>query len=63
MTKLERITRDAQSTANRTGLAMAVFNLNRVGSALYVIREADSFPDENRLVAGPFGPTEDDSDI
>ena len=53
---LERIAGDAQRTANRSGLPMAVFNLNRAGRALYVIREADSFPGENRLSAGPFEP-------
>jgi hypothetical protein len=35
---------------------MAVFNLNRVGAPMYVIRAADSFPGENRMVAGPFAP-------
>ena len=56
MTHFERICADARFTADRTGRAMAVFNLNRAGRALYVIREADSFPGENRMAAGPFNP-------
>lgn len=54
--ELQRLSADAQATANRTGLAMAIFNLNRAGRRLLVIREADSFPGEERLYAGPFNP-------
>jgi hypothetical protein len=54
--ELERLARDAQATADRTRAAMAVFNLNRSGRRLLVIRDADSFAGENRLVAGPFAP-------
>ena len=53
---LEKLSRDAQQTANNTGKPCAVFNLNRIGTPLYVIRDADSFPNENRMVAGPFNP-------
>lgn len=50
MSKLEQIKKQAQREADRTGLSMGVFNLNRVGSALYVVREVDAFRGENRLV-------------
>ena len=32
---------DAQRTANRTGKPVCVFNLNRVGVPLYVLRHSD----------------------
>lgn len=50
------LSQKAQRAANREGKPYAVFNLNRVGQALYVIREAGSFPGENRMVLGPFEP-------
>ena len=55
-TKLEQIIRQAQATANRDGHAVAVFNLNTVGARMLVIRDADSFTGEKRMVAGPFQP-------
>ena len=54
--ELERLERDAQAAANREGVAMAVFNLNRIGRRLLVIRPADSFPGEERMRSGPFQP-------
>ena len=56
MSTLDRVSKQAQNHASRTGDSMAVFNLNRVGAPMYVIRAADSFPGENRMVAGPFAP-------
>ncbi len=56
MTMLERVSHDAQTTANRNMDTVAVFNLNMAGKAMYVIRDANSFPGENRMVAGPFLP-------
>lgn len=53
--ELERLSAQAQSAANRDGKPYAVFNLNRFGW-LPVIREADSFEGEYRMVAGPFKP-------
>ena len=53
---IERLTKQAQAHANNLAQPMAVFNLNRVGSPLYVIRHANSFPNENRIIAGPFQP-------
>lgn len=55
-TKLEQIKRQAQATADRDGQPCAVFNLNTVGARMLVIRAADSFAGENRMVAGPFVP-------
>lgn len=55
-TKLEQVKRQAQSAANRDGEPTAVFNLNTVGARMLVIRAADSFASENRMVAGPFIP-------
>lgn len=52
-TELERLERDARRAA-RPGSPTAVFNLNRVGRRLLVIRSADAFPGEDRMVAGPF---------
>lgn len=57
--QLEQIKREAQNSANRSGDAMAVFNLNTVGARMLVIRASDSFPGENRMVAGPFEPIEE----
>lgn len=37
---LERVRRDAQRTANRDSKPVAIYNLNRVGQPLYVIRNA-----------------------
>lgn len=54
--ELERLKREAQSSANRSGESRAVFNLNKAGLRLLVIRAADSFAGENRLIAGPFEP-------
>ena len=56
MNDLNRISKQAQNHANRIGDSMAVFNLNRIGAPMYVIRAADSFTGENRMVAGPFAP-------
>jgi hypothetical protein len=47
---LERVTRQAQETADREGRPMIVINLNRY-SPLYVIRDADSKGDPSRIVA------------
>lgn len=55
-TKLEQIKRQAQAAANRDREPVAVFNLNTVGSRMLVIRTADSFAGEQRMVAGPFNP-------
>jgi hypothetical protein len=54
--ELQQIERDAQRTANREGKPCAVFNLNRAGSRLLVIRDANAFAGEDRLVSGPFEP-------
>ena len=62
MNDLARVTKQAQNHANRTGDSVAVFNLNRVGAPMYVIRAADSFTDENRMVAGPFAPQPETAD-
>lgn len=48
---LEQIKRQAQAAANREGKPYGVFNLNRIGTAMYVIRDIDAFPGENRMVA------------
>lgn len=56
MSKIEQLAKQAQRYANAQGEAYAVFNLNRIGSPMYVIRPADSFPNEDRMVAGPFIP-------
>ena len=56
MHKIEQLSKQAQRYANSQQIPMAVFNLNRVGAPMYVIRPADSFPNENRMVAGPFVP-------
>jgi len=53
---IERLSKQAQNHANATGEAMAIFNLNRVGAPMLVIRAATSFPGENRMIAGPFHP-------
>ena len=39
MSKFERATYEAQRTADREGRPMGVYNLNPVGSALYVVRD------------------------
>lgn len=54
--QLDRVKRQAQATADRDGAPCAVFNLNKAGSRLLVIRAADSFAGEDRMVAGPFTP-------
>lgn len=46
----------AQRYADTNRVPYAVFNLNRVGVPMYVVRNADSFPGEDRMVAGPFEP-------
>ena len=56
MNKIEQLSKQAQRYANGQQIPMAVFNLNRIGAPMYVIRPADSFPTENRMVAGPFMP-------
>lgn len=56
MHKIEQLSKQAQRHANAQGKAYAVFNLNRIGAPMYVIRPADSFPNEDRMVAGPFIP-------
>ena len=52
-TKFEQVKRQAQATADRTSEPVAVFNLNMSGARMLVIRAADSFAGENRMVAGP----------
>lgn len=54
--KLEQIKRQAQAAANRDRESVAVFNLNKSGARMLVIRAADSFAGEDRMVAGPFNP-------
>jgi hypothetical protein len=54
--KLEQAINGAKRAAARDGVAHAVFNLNMSGARMLVIREADSFAGENRMVAGPFLP-------
>lgn len=39
MNSLARIRAMAQASADREGRAVVILNLNRVGSALYVVRE------------------------
>lgn len=39
MSTLNSIRRQAQSTANRAGRSVAILNLNRIGAALYVVRQ------------------------
>ena len=56
--ELKRLCQQAQQIANNRGKPMAVFNLNMAGNRLLVIRQADSFPNENRMVAGAFNPQE-----
>ena len=58
--ELQRLEQSAQASATRSGQAMAVFNLNMAGRRLLVIRSADSFPGEGRMVAGPFNPVAPD---
>lgn len=62
-TKLEQIKRQAQAAANRDREPVAVFNLNTVGSRMLVIRTADSFAGEQRMVAGPFNPQPVEADV
>lgn len=54
--KLEQAINGAKRAAARDGVAHAVFNLNLSGARMLVIRPADSFAGENRMVAGPFEP-------
>jgi hypothetical protein len=56
MSKIEQLSKQAQRYANGQQIPMAVFNLNRIGAPMYVIRPADSFPNENRMITGPFQP-------
>jgi hypothetical protein len=56
MNKIDQLSKQAQRYANAHNQTYAVFNLNRIGSPMYVIRPADSFPGEDRMVAGPFTP-------
>jgi len=56
-TKLEQAKAGAQRAADREGAPYAVFNLNMSGARMLVIRAADSFAGENRMVAGPFEPS------
>jgi hypothetical protein len=56
MPKIEQLSKQAQRYASQLNQPMAVFNLNRIGSPMYVIRPADSFPNEDRMIAGPFMP-------
>jgi hypothetical protein len=53
LSKLEQAIRMAKRQSSPDH-PLAVFNLNTIGAALYVVRAADSFVGENRLVAGPF---------
>ena len=55
--KLEQAKAGAQRAADRDGTPHAVFNLNMSVARMLVIREADSFAGENRMVAGPFEPS------
>jgi len=43
--------------------SVAVFNLNTVGARMLVIRAADSFAGEQRMVAGPFNPQPVEADV
>jgi len=56
--ELKRLEAMAQRYADENGVAYAVFNLNRVGSRMLVVRKADSFKDENRMVSGPYEPND-----
>ena len=56
--ELKKLCERAQQTANNQNKPMAIFNLNMIGNRLLVIRAADSFKNENRMVAGVFQPQE-----
>ena len=55
-TQLDRLSAQAQQSANARGVALAIYNLNRVGAPMYVIRSYE--PDATDQVAGPFYPNE-----
>ncbi len=58
MHSLEAIRRKAQATADREGRAVVILNLNRVGSAMYVVREDWPSADADRAFVErvePFG--------
>lgn len=55
-TQLDRLSAQAQQSANTRGAALAIYNLNRVGAPMYVIRSYE--PDATDHVAGPFYPNE-----
>lgn len=55
-TQLERLSAQAQQSANARGATLAIYNLNRVGAPMYVIRSYE--PDATDHVAGPFHPSE-----
>lgn len=52
--ELQRIERDAQRTANRNGAPVAIYNLNRAGRRLLVIRSVEE--GAPAPYAGPFEP-------
>ena len=45
----------AKAAATDNGMPYAVFNLNRVGARMLVVRPAHSFP-ADAVAAGPFNP-------
>lgn len=47
MTPLEKIKARALETATRNGKPLAILNLNRVGSPLYVMRDIDPTIEES----------------
>lgn len=53
-----QLERDAQRTANRDGAPMAIYNLNRVGAAMLVIRSVARM-NGDAPYAGPFYPVTD----
>ncbi len=56
---LDQAKRKAQSTADFTQTPCVVLNLNRVGAAMYVVRDFHPFQEaEPNRVAGPFYPQE-----
>lgn len=53
-TQLERLSKQAQQSADSRGAILAIYNLNRIGAAMYVIRLYE--PKATDHVAGPFYP-------
>lgn len=54
-TQLERLSAQAQTSANARNTVLAIYNLNRVGAAMYVIRSYELNATDH--VAGPFYPS------